>query len=108
VLIYLLKRRSTIALTITAILIATAAILLFIASIGGFDPSKRVISDPVEGTETQVVENPALPEHPGFPPPAANNFSSSARVNGGDNNSLAEQTLVKAPAAAIAFLYITK
>jgi hypothetical protein len=109
VLIYLLKRRSIIALTITAVLIATAAaILLSIASIAGFDPSKRVISDPVEGTETQVVENPAPPEHSGFPPPAANNFSSSAGVNGGDNNSLAEQTLVKAPAAAIAFLDITK
>jgi hypothetical protein len=104
-----LKRRSIIALTITALLVATAAaILLSIASIGGFDPSKRVISDPVEGTETQVVENPAPPQHPGFSSPAANNFSSSAGVSGNNNNSLAEQTLMKAPAAAIAFLDITK
>jgi hypothetical protein len=104
-----LKRKSTIALTITAILVAAAAtILLSIASIGGFDPSKRVISDPVEGTETQVVENPASPQHPGFPSPAANNMSSSAGVNGSNNNSLAEQTLMKAPAAAIAFLDITE
>ncbi len=94
-------------LTITIVLIATAAaILLSIASIGGFDPSKRGISDPVEGTETLVVENPAPPTHPAFPSPAANNFSSSTGVNG--NNSLAEQTLVKAPSAAIAFLDITK
>jgi hypothetical protein len=101
-----LKRRSIIALTITGILVATAAaILLSIASTGGFDPSKRVISDPVEGTETQVVENPAPPQHPGFSSPAANNFYSSAGVNGGNNNSLAEQTL--APAAAFAFLAIT-
>ncbi len=93
-------------LTITVILIATAAaILLSIASIGGFDPSKRVISDPVEGTETQVVENPADPEHPGFPSPAANNFSSSVRVSGNNNNnSFAEQTLVNASSASIAFL----
>ncbi len=71
-------------LIITIVLVATAAaILLSIASIGGFDPSKRAISDPVEGTETQVVENPARPEHPGFPPPAAtNNLSSSSGVNG--------------------------
>jgi hypothetical protein len=94
-------------LTITAILVATAAaILLSIASIGGFDPSKRVISDPVEGTETQIVENPAPPQHPGFPSPAANNFTSSAGVNE-NNNSFAEQTLVNAPSAAIAFLDIT-
>lgn len=89
-------------LTVTIILIAAAAAtLLFIASIGGLDPSKRVISDPVEGTETQVVENPAPPQHPGFPSPVANNFSSSTEVN--DNNSFVEQTLVKAPAATIAF-----
>ena len=103
-----MKRRSIIALTITTLLVATAAILLSIASIGGFDPSKRVISDPVEGTETQVVENPAPPQHPGFSSPAANNFSSSAGVSGNNNNSLAEQTLMKAPAAAIAFLDNTK
>jgi hypothetical protein len=54
------------------------------------------------------VENPASPQHPGFPSPAANNFSSSAGVSGSNNNSLAEQTLMKAPAAAIAFLDITE
>ena len=92
-----------IALTITALLTASAAgVLLYIASIGGFDPSKRAISDPVEGTETQVVENPARPEHPGFPAPAANNLSSSSGVNG--NNSLIAQALVKVPTAVIASL----
>ncbi len=90
-------------LAITAVLIAaTAAILLSIASIGGFDPSKRVISDPVEGTETQVVENPAPPQHPAFPSPTDNNLSSAIGVNG-NNNSFAEQSLVKALAAPIAF-----
>lgn len=75
-------------LIITAVLVATAAaILLSIANIGGFDPSKRAISDPVEGTETQVVENPARPEHPGFPQPTINNnLSLSSGING--NNSL--------------------
>lgn len=99
-----MKRKFAIALTITAVLIATtAAILLSIASIGGFDPSKRVISDPVEDTETQAVENPAPPEHPAFPSGSDNNLSSSIGVNGSSDNSLAEQTLVKASAAAIAF-----
>lgn len=102
VLISLLNRRSTIVLIITIVSVTiAAAILLSIASIGGFDPSKRVISDPVEGTETQVVENPARPEHPGFPAPAANNLSSSG-VNG--NNSLTAQALVKVPTAVIASL----
>ncbi len=101
-LISLLNRRSTIVLIITIVSVATAAILLSIASIGGFDPSKRAISDPVEGTETQVVENPARPEHPGFPAPAANNLSSSSGVNG--NNSLIAQALVKVPTAVIASL----
>ncbi len=102
-----LKRRSTIVLIITVVLVATtAAVLLSIASIGGFDPSKRIISDPVEGTETQVVENPAPPQHPGFPSPAVNNFSSSGGIN--NNNSFAEQTLVDAPGAAIALLDIAK
>ncbi|MDQ3854657.1 MAG: hypothetical protein M3299_17700 [Thermoproteota archaeon] len=101
-----MKRRSTIALTITAISIATAAvILLSIESIGGFDSSKRVISDSVEGTETQAVENPAPPEHPGFPPPAADNFSSSAGIKG-NNNSFTEQASVRAPSAAIAFCVV--
>ena len=98
-----MNRRSTIVLIITIVSVATAAaILLSIASIGGFDPSKRAISDPVEGTETQVVENPARPEHPGFPAPAANNLSSSSGVNG--NNSLTAQALVKVPTAVIASL----
>lgn len=103
-LISLLNRRSKIVLIITIVSVATAAaILLSIASIGGFDPSKRAISDPVEGTETQVVENPARPEHPGFPAPAANNLSSSSSgVNG--NNSLTAQALVKVPTAVIASL----
>lgn len=97
-----LKRRSTIVLIITGVLVATtAAVLLSIASIGGFDPSRRVISDPVEGTETQAVENPAPPQHPAFPPPTTNNLSSSSDVNG---SSLAAQTLVKAPTAEIASL----
>jgi hypothetical protein len=77
VLISPMKHRSAFALTIIAILIASAATagLLSIASIGGFDPSKRVITDPVEGTETQAVENPAAPQHPAFPSPSANNLS---------------------------------
>jgi hypothetical protein len=89
-------------LVITAVLVATAAaVLLSIASIGGFDPSKRAISDPVEGTETQAVENPARPEHPGFPPPTTtNNLSIPSGVNG-SSSSLAAQTLVKASTAAI-------
>ena len=100
-----MKRKSAIALAITAVLIATTgAILLAIASIAGFDPSNRVISDPVEGTETQVVENPAPPQHPGFPSATDNNLSSSFGVNGNNNNnSFAEQTLAKARAAVIAF-----
>ncbi len=67
----------------------------------GFDASKRVISDPVKGTETQAVENPAPPQHPTFPSGSDNNLASSIGVNGSGNNSLAEQTLVKASAAAI-------
>lgn len=70
-----MKRTSAVALTASAVAITAAAILLYIASIGGFDPSRRVISDPPEGTETQAVENPASPEHPAFPSPNANNFS---------------------------------
>ena len=103
-----MKRRSTIALTITAVVIATGAavVLLYIASIEGFDPSKRAVSDPIEGRETQAVENPAPPQHPAFPPPTPNNLSSSAGLNG--NNSLAEQTSAKAPRAASAFFYISK
>jgi hypothetical protein len=101
-----LNRRSAIALIVTAVLIATAsAILLSIASIGGFDPSKRVISDPIEGTETQAVENPALPDHPGFPPPSTNNLPSTAEAT---SNSFAKQTLVKAPTVAIIVFGISK
>jgi hypothetical protein len=85
-----LKHKSAIALTITTVLIAiTAAILLFIASMVGFNASKRVISDPVKGTETQAVENPAPPQHPTFPSGSDNNLASSIRVNGSGNNSLA-------------------
>ncbi len=69
-----------------------------IASGGGFDLSKRVISDPVEGTETQPVENPAPPKHPGFPLPSTNNVPSAAETT---SNSFAEQTLLKAPTAEI-------
>jgi hypothetical protein len=100
VIICLLKQRSTIVLTVTAVVIASA-ILLYIASIRGFDPSKRVITDPVEGTETQAVENPAPPQHPAFPSPTANNFSSSTEVTG--NNSLSEQASLRAPIAAFDF-----
>ena len=50
------------------IVAASVGILTYIASIGGFDPSKRVISDTVEGTETKIQESPAPPSHPAFPP----------------------------------------
>ena len=73
-------RRSVIIVTV-AVVAFSAAVLLFVASIGGFDPSKRVISDPVEGTETQAVENPALPEYPAFPPPTG-----SAQSNATSNS----------------------
>ena len=95
-------------LVVTAVVVAAAAaILLAIASIGGFDPSKEVISDPAEGTVTQAVENPATPEHPAFPSPYVNNFSSPTEVNGdnNNNNSFTEQTLVKALSTAIIFWY---
>lgn len=98
-----MKRTFAVALTVSAVAIVAAAILLYIASIGGFDPSRRVISDPQEGTETQAIENPATPEHPAFPLPNASNFSSSTGINGGDNSSFAEQILVNALDAAIAF-----
>ena len=91
-----------IALTITALLTASAAgVLLYIASIGGFDPSKTVITDPVEGTETQAVENPTRPEHPGFPPTTTNNLSLSSGVD--RNNSLEGRALLKVSTATIAF-----
>ncbi len=90
-LILSLKRRSTIILAITAGLVASAAvILLSIAGTGGFDPSRRAISDPVEGTETQAVENPARPEHPGFPLPLSNNFSASSRIDGNEPSTAQE------------------
>ena len=92
-----MNRRSQIALIITATVIAVAvasvAILLYLASMEGLDLSKRVITDPVEGTETKAVENPAPPEHPAFPSPSTVNLSSSTGVNG--NNSSVEQTLFK-------------
>ena len=98
-----LKRRSTIVLAITAALVVSAAvILLSIAGMGGFDPSRRAISDPVEGTETQAVENPARPEHPGFPPPLSNNFSASGGID--SNNSSAAQGLLE-PSIATGFFW---
>lgn len=96
-----MKRRTTVALTVSVVAIAAAAILLYIASIGGFDPSRRVISDPQEGTETQAIENPATPEHPAFPLPNASNFSSSTGING--DVSFAEQILGMAPSMSIVF-----
>ncbi len=96
-----MKRRSAVVLTVSAVAIAAAAILLYIASIGGFDPSRRVISDPIEGRETQPVENPATPEHPAFPSPNTNNFSTSTEVN--ENVSFTDQTLENALGAAIGF-----
>ena len=51
----------------TVIVAASVGILVYIASIGGFDPSKRLISDTVEGTETKIQESPAPPSHPAFP-----------------------------------------
>jgi hypothetical protein len=34
---------------------------VYIGSIGGFDPSKRMMTDPVKGREMQTAENPAQP-----------------------------------------------
>lgn len=105
-LILSLKRRSTIVLAIAAALVVSAAaILLSIAGMGGFDPSRRAISDPVEGTETQAVENPVRPEHPGFPPPTSNNFSSSSGIdnNNNNNNSSTAQGLLGPPISTIVF-----
>ena len=90
---------------VVASVVITTAILLSGASIGSFDLSRRVISNPTEGTETKVVENPAPPEHPAFPSPTANNFSSSAGANN-NNNSFTERTLAKAPGAAIILLVL--
>lgn len=98
-----MKRRSAVVLTASVVAIAAAAILLYIASIGGFDPSRRVISDPIEGRETQPVENPATPEHPAFPSPNTNNLSSSAVVD--ENISFAANTLANALGIAVAFLH---
>jgi hypothetical protein len=49
--------------------IAAATLLLYIASINGFELSGNVVTDPVEGKETQPVENPAPPNNPAFPAP---------------------------------------
>lgn len=66
-------RKSVIIVTV-AVVATSAGILSLVASIGGFDPSKRVITDPIEGTETKIVENPTPPDHPAFP---ASNSSST-------------------------------
>lgn len=105
-----LKRRSTIVLAITLASVAfAAAILLSIAGMGGFDPSGRAISDPPEGTVTQSVENPARPEHPGFPPPAstANNSNNSlpSRVDG---NPPVAQGLLESTLQQLLLLSISK
>jgi hypothetical protein len=34
---------------------------VYIASIGGFDPSNGIMTDPVKGREMQTAENPAQP-----------------------------------------------
>jgi hypothetical protein len=52
------------------------------------------------------VENPAAPQHPAFPSPAANNLSLPSGING--NNSLAAQALVKVPMAMMPSLSISK
>lgn len=106
-LIWSLKRRSVIVLAVTAALVASAAaVLLSIADMGGFDPSRRVVNDPIEGRETQAVENPARPEHPGFPPPVRNNLSSSSGVD--VNNSLTAQALLEPIITAVVLLGISK
>ena len=61
-----------------AIIAASVAVLVYIASIGGFDPSKRIISDTVEGTETKIQESPAPPSHPAFPPDSSVQDNSSS------------------------------
>ena len=87
-------------MAITSALIASAvAILLAIAGMGGFDPSRRAISYHIEGTDTQVAENPARPEQPGFPPSTRNNLSSSSGIE--DNNPLITQGLLEPPIATI-------
>lgn len=60
--------RKVIIIATVAIVAASVATLTYIASIGGFDPSKRIISDTVEGMETKIQESPASPSHPAFPP----------------------------------------
>jgi hypothetical protein len=37
------------------------AAAVYIASIGGFDRLKRIMTDPVKGREMQTAENPAQP-----------------------------------------------
>lgn len=69
--------RKPIIIFTVAVAVASAGILLYIASIGGFDPSKRVISDPVEGTETRIRESPASPNHPAFPPGANSSITTA-------------------------------
>ena len=106
-LIWSLKRRSIILLAITGVsVVFAAAIVLSTAGMGSFDPSSRAISDPVEGTETQAVENPARPEHPGFPPPSSNNLSLSSGTDG--NISIAAQGLLEPLIAKIVFLGVSK
>ncbi len=85
---------------------SAAAVVLSLAGIGGFDPSRRAISDPVEGTETQAVENPARPEHPGFPQPTSNNLSLSSGIDG--NNTVTAQSLLEPLIIEIVFLGISK
>jgi hypothetical protein len=98
-------------LAITLAIVAfTAAILLSIAGMGGFDPPGGAISDPPEGTVTQSVENPARPEHPGFPPPpdlSANNNNNSlpSEVNG---NPPVAQGLVESILQHLILLAISK
>lgn len=65
---------------VIAIIVSVATsvgLIAYVASIGGFDLSGRVISDTVEGTETSQVENPAPPDHPAF---QSSNLSAAENV----------------------------
>ena len=69
-------RKSVVMVTVAAAA-AGLGIILYIASLGGFDPSGRTITDLVEGTETRVAENPGPPDHPGFSPAVNSSVNSS-------------------------------
>jgi hypothetical protein len=53
-------RKSVMAVSIAVVIASDTAV--YIASIGGFDPSKRIMTDPVvEGREIRTGENPTQP-----------------------------------------------